>query len=454
MQCPSCRAVYSNGLDLCPRCKTPAAKAAPDPQIKSNRPQTEVQASTAGNGRREAVSSLAPEASETGAAQTPVASTLIEFPGVARNRPQWRKDLSERVREIQERRARDAEREAQELAQRKLVQPASSPSHASSPAPSTALSTASSVASSNSPAVASTGAASTPQLGLVPQPDAPAVNPIVAAALKRIERARQPQTMPSRARSGGGAATAVARVAEEQFEDETQLENLIVPAPAPLHASAAPVQEARAEASAERVLEPVREHGLVVVQSPPVPKTVQKTETVRKTEVVAQPQPKRVFAEAVDDAFLDQLEATAPLSAEQPYDDHAPVLKRLAGGVIDLLVVAFASTPFAAIIELTNGNWTDVRVASSMGGIILLVMFLYLSTSTALAGRTWGMSLVSLRAVDANTGSSPTTWQAVGRALLYMLSLATLGLGILYALFDAEGRTAHDHLSGTAVVSE
>jgi uncharacterized RDD family membrane protein YckC len=35
-----------------------------------------------------------------------------------------------------------------------------------------------------------------------------------------------------------------------------------------------------------------------------------------------------------------------------------------------------------------------------------------------------------------------------------MLSLATFGLGIIYALFDAEGRTAHDHLSGTIVVSE
>jgi uncharacterized RDD family membrane protein YckC len=33
-----------------------------------------------------------------------------------------------------------------------------------------------------------------------------------------------------------------------------------------------------------------------------------------------------------------------------------------------------------------------------------------------------------------------------------MLSLATLGLGLLYSLFDAEGRTAHDILSGTVIV--
>ena len=35
-------------------------------------------------------------------------SKLIEFPGVTRSTvPQWRKDLSERVREVQEKRARE-----------------------------------------------------------------------------------------------------------------------------------------------------------------------------------------------------------------------------------------------------------------------------------------------------------------------------------------------------------
>jgi uncharacterized RDD family membrane protein YckC len=453
MQCPSCRAVYSNGLDLCPRCKTPAARVSPDVHLKSNRHATETHANAPGHTRKEAAGNPATEASAT-AVVTPAASTLIEFPGAGRAaRPQWRKELSERVREIQERRAREAEREAQQLAQRKLDQRA--PAAASTHAPSTAAPAASTVASSS----ASPAAPSTPQLGLVPQPDMPAVNPIVAAALKRIERARQPPQMPSRARvGGGGAATAVARVAEEQFEDETLPENLIAPVPVPspaIAATASPAPETVAEVAAvERTLEATREHGLVVVQTPPTPRQVQKAEPVIKTEPVSKPQPKRVFAEAVDDTFLDRLEEPAPVNTAQPYDDHAPVFKRLAGALIDMLVIAFASTPFAAIIELTNGNWTDIRVASAMGAIVLLVMFLYLSASTALAGRTWGMSVVSLRAVDADTGSCPTTWQAVGRALLYMLSLATVGLGILYAIFDAEGRTAHDHLSGTAVVRE
>ncbi|PYS53205.1 MAG: hypothetical protein DMF68_00185 [Acidobacteria bacterium] len=139
---------------------------------------------------------------------------------------------------------------------------------------------------------------------------------------------------------------------------------------------------------------------------------------------------------------------------EELYDDRAPVMSRVAGSFIDFLVVAFASSPFAAIIELTNGNWADWRVLASMGGILVLMMFLYLTASTALTGRTWGMSLISLHPVDADTGSPPTTKQSVARTVFYIASLLTLGLGILYALFDAEGRTVHDHLSSTAVVRD
>ena len=51
-------------------------------------------------------------------------STLIEFPGVTRSSvPEWRKGLSERVREVQERRAREAAeavRRARKLERKRL----------------------------------------------------------------------------------------------------------------------------------------------------------------------------------------------------------------------------------------------------------------------------------------------------------------------------------------------
>ncbi|HEU4593984.1 MAG TPA: RDD family protein, partial [Pyrinomonadaceae bacterium] len=170
----------------------------------------------------------------------------------------------------------------------------------------------------------------------------------------------------------------------------------------------------------------------------------------------AKPQPRRKVG-VIDEHWLERNGVeTLPKVAttELTYDDRAPRLKRIAAAMLDLLVVAFLSAPFAAVIELTIGNWGDPRVWGSMGGIVAVLMFLYLTCSLALASRTLGMKLFALQAVDANTAHAPTTGQCARRALVYMLSLATFGLGILYALFDAEGRTAHDLLSRTVVVKQ
>lgn len=410
MQCPSCRAVYSNGLSLCPRCNTPAAKSSSETESALPLEQSaETVAHVVETSAIEATVSTAEAAPEAEKAAPP-ASTLIEFPGVSRNKPQWRKELSERVREIQERRAREGGREAASpLPQRPAGQPATA-----------------------SP------------LGLVPQPDAPAVNPIVAAALKRLERARHSTAPMTRGRATmGGAATAVARVAEEQYQSEESQELEL--GALSLHAPAPQDEQLPEEKPIEVARE--REHTLVVVPpaQPPLP-----------PPAVSTVEPRHLTMKTFDEESLGGIdEATLDATlAEDAYDDRAPVVSRVVGSFIDLLVVAFASSPFAAIIELTNGDWSDVRVVASMCGIIVTIMFLYLTAATALVGRTWGMSLLSIRAVDADSGLPPTTKQAVWRALLYMLSLVSFGLGILYALFDAEGRTAHDHLSGTAVVRE
>ncbi len=413
MQCPSCRAVYSNGLDLCPRCKTPASKSstetATEPVINSQ----ESPASAAGATVTEETNATPPRTT------VQASSTLLEFPGVSRaSRPQWRKDLSERVREIQERRSREAATDFEEAVQGQVAQVAD-------------------------------GAVAAPQLGLVPPQDPPAVNPIVAAALKRLERARQSSpTMPrARASMGGAAAAAIARVTEEQYQTEANPTTLqtSVPVAVPVVSPSEPLKDEKT--SQAKSTETVREHSLVVVPAQPATKIA---------APASKPQTKRVIPEVFEDNQTVDSEDTLTdaVTSEELYDDRAPVFSRIAGSAIDLLVVAFASSPFAAIIELTNGNWSDWRVVASMGSIVLIVMFLYLTASTALAGRTWGMSLISLRAVDADTGLPPTTKQSVGRAVLYIASLITLGLGILYALFDAEGRTLHDRLSGTAVVRE
>src|SRR5262245_12383578 len=119
-------------------------------------------------------------------------STLIEFPGVARSSvPEWRKELSERVREVQERRAREAALEANRVAaenERVRVEAAVNP----------------------------------PQLEILPPGEMPEINPLLAAALRRIERAHQPPPTETRhTRSTLATAIAYAPAREENEMNET-----------------------------------------------------------------------------------------------------------------------------------------------------------------------------------------------------------------------------------------
>src|SRR6185369_12604261 len=119
-------------------------------------------------------------------------STLIEFPGVTRSSvPEWRKELSERVREVQERRAREAALEAnRQAAENERLQ----------------------AESTTNP----------PQLELLPPTEMPAINPLVAAALRRIERAHQTAPTETRhTRSTLATAIAYAPAREENEMNET-----------------------------------------------------------------------------------------------------------------------------------------------------------------------------------------------------------------------------------------
>ncbi|HZI18943.1 MAG TPA: RDD family protein [Pyrinomonadaceae bacterium] len=450
--------------------------------------------------------------------QAPHGSTLIEFPGVNRNRPAWRKELSEKVREIQQRRAREAAIETGEAPApgRRAPAPPRSSEAANGRGP-------------DAPAAAAgeeSGEESAKQLGLVPPPETPELNPLVAAALRRIERARTRAPHASRPAHGRTQAAA-ARVLEEQFDHEEEQEpsagqavrpataarpdrqeaahvsNLVVvapprseatpetepapqaaphsarrpgpPAPAPRTVSAAVTVEATTTSVKDAVKETTRpaitdaapaasRHARTSTPAPPAPTAATATAMSGAATVEApatstagaetRPQPRKI-AGVIDDHWLER-NGNDPLPKVEAaaYDDRAAVGSRVGAAFFDLLAVAFLCAPFAAVIELTIGEWHDPRVLGSMGGIVAVVMFLYHTCAVALAGRTWGMHFLSLHVVDADSARVPTTWQCAVRALVYMLSLATFGLGILYALIDAEGRTAHDLLSRTVMVRE
>lgn len=324
-------------------------------------------------------------------------STLIEFPGVSRNSmPEWRKELSERVREVQEKRAREAAREAAE-AERQRAEAAINP----------------------------------PQLELLPPAPMPAMNPLVAAALKRIERAHQPA--PSEHHQPRSTlATAVAYAPEREDNDMSDT----VPS------------------TPELAFEPE-------VPDPEPVVTVEKTHhlaVVAVSEPVAPPMefiraaPKRLIRDDNDPAlnYLDSISKT--LCVDDLNHRSASPFRRLMCAVLDLIFCALLSSPIAGAMYLTGSNLRDPQVIAVLAGSGIVVTFLYLTMLTALTGRTWAMRLLSLRVIDTKTGLIPTGGQSIGRSFFYLMSLATV-VGVLFALISREGYTIHDRFTRTAVVT-
>jgi uncharacterized RDD family membrane protein YckC len=323
-------------------------------------------------------------------------STLIEFPGVSRNSvPEWRKELSERVREVQEKRAREAAREEAE-AERQRVE----------------------------------AAKNSPQLELLPPAQMPAMNPLVAAALKRIERAHQPAPSENR-QPRTTLATAVAYAPEREDHDMSET--------VPSNPQLAFEPEITTD---EPVITVEKPHHLAVVPlSEPVAAPVDPPKP-----------PKRLIRDDNDPAlnYLDSISKT--LCVDELNKRSASVFRRLVCALFDLIFCALLSSPIAGAMYFTGSNLRDPQVIAVLAGSGVVVTFIYLTLMTALTGRTWAMRLLSLRVIDTKTGLIPTGRQSIGRSFFYLMSLATV-VGIFFALLSREGYTVHDRFTRTAVVT-
>lgn len=335
---------------------------------------------------------LAPEAPNRPAEKK---STLIEFPGVTRNSlPEWRKELSERVREVQEKRAREAATEAAE-AERQRVESAINP----------------------------------PQLELLPPTPMPAMNPLVAAALKRIERAHQPAPSENR-QPRTSLATAVAYAPEREEHD---MSDTVAPDPQLTFASDIAVEEPAVEKIHHLAVVPASEPVITKVD-PPKP-------------------PKRLIVDDPNDPALNYLDSIARnLRVDDMATKSASAFRRLVGALLDLIFCAVLSSPIALAMQFTGSNLRDRQVIAVLAGSVVIVTFIYLTLMTALTGRTWAMRLLSLRVIDTKTGLIPTGGQAIGRSFFYLMSLATV-IGIPFALVSREGYTIHDRFTRTAVIT-
>jgi uncharacterized RDD family membrane protein YckC len=324
-------------------------------------------------------------------------STLIEFPGVSRNSlPEWRKELSERVREVQERRARQAAREEAE-AERRRLEVAINP----------------------------------PQLELLPPAQMPAMNPLVAAALKRIERAHQTSSSEDRP-PRTNLATAIAYAPERE---ENDMSDTVSP-------DAQLMFDAEISVAESAVAVEKAPHLTVIATNEPV---------ARKVE--APKPPKRLIKDDPNDPALNYLDTIARnVRVDDLETRSASAFRRLICALLDLIFCALLSAPIALAIKFAGADpLQDTRAMMVLAGSTIVVMFLYLTLMTGLTGRTWAMRLLSLRVIDTKTGLIPTGGQSIGRSIFYLVSLAT-GVGILLGLLSREGYMIHDRFTRTAVI--
>ncbi len=139
---------------------------------------------------------------------------------------------------------------------------------------------------------------------------------------------------------------------------------------------------------------------------------------------------------------------------EEENEDLAPFAMRFNAGLFDLIIGAFTSLILLAPFMLSGGNWFSLAGFFAFLVTCAIVMFVYLTTAVGMFGKSVGMKIFSLEAIDIEENDYPTFHQAAVSSSVYLVSLALGGIGFLPALFNSERRTAPDLLSGTIIVKE
>jgi uncharacterized RDD family membrane protein YckC len=135
-------------------------------------------------------------------------------------------------------------------------------------------------------------------------------------------------------------------------------------------------------------------------------------------------------------------------------DDRAPISLRFNSAIFDLIIGSFASLLLLAPFMLFNGKFFSIEGFFAFLATCSIVMFIYMTTTIGLLGKTFGMKLFSLEIIDIEENDYPTLHQAAVSSAVYLLSLAFGGLGFITLLLNSEKRAAHDLLSGTIIVKE
>jgi uncharacterized RDD family membrane protein YckC len=124
-------------------------------------------------------------------------------------------------------------------------------------------------------------------------------------------------------------------------------------------------------------------------------------------------------------------------------------LHRLMAAAVDGSMIAIAMGLFMAIFLLAGGRLEFTRHTLLMfAGVVAGIVFLYRALWCLGNGDSLGMRLAGLRLVNFD-GRAPDREQRTLRLGASILSVASAGLGLVWALVDEESLTWHDHISKT-----
>lgn len=117
-----------------------------------------------------------------------------------------------------------------------------------------------------------------------------------------------------------------------------------------------------------------------------------------------------------------------------------------------LLLPAWVATGFAP--KDSRGEITETAamwIAAALIGFTATLLLGYLSSGN-IRGKTGGKRFVGLRVVRFDTGDALGIRRGLIRTLAQLVTIATLGIGYVIALFDSQRRTLHDRIAGSVVV--
>ena len=273
---------------------------------------------------------------------------------------------------------------------------------------------------------------------------APAVNPHVEAALKRIEESRKrystPETTQNTVSNTVKAFPLTFPSTHSDFFGEKTGFQPAVPYKQNLFQFSSEVKETKAEKFDTNKLPPLPVSAKLSSSFERRVSDLDGIDDIHETEadVVA-------FAEA---------EAFETVEEFEEFEDFAPLSMRFNAGLFDLLIGSFLSFVLLSPFMLLNGRFFSLEGFFAFLATCSIVMFIYLTTTVGLLGKTFGMKLFSLTIVDVEINDFPTLHQAAVSSSVYLLSLALGGIGFLTLLLNSESRAAHDLLSGTIIVRD